>query len=370
MNYEIELSSLESKAREFETLQTSMNTFVNDLNHALGSLSQDGNTNIYSDLSQSIDRLKNGYEKCNEWLNNYINGLKSLELSLSELKGKTIETPIEFQGEFIDMFGKKIMSRLKTGADQYANRAETLRSEAGLTESDSWFFEDQNYVEAMIEKANKYYGTDVNSSISGARHLSEDNKWFIMVDTDYCRVMYFENIDGEWAPVTGQSCEVGCRGIEASQRSHIKWWGDQGAVRSCTFKGVFQVDHKHDLETYGMLGGLCYVKASPDSCQRIHGLCQLKDPSDVTVPSDENWNDYIDYMDSSFGSSGCVCVRNDTAEWGWNNIPVGTDIVIFDRWNPTPGLGGANQALYNSGNQDGFEMWTGDKNNIPKRPEY
>ena len=51
MNYEIELSSLESKAREFETLQTSMNTFVNDLNHALGSLSQDGNTNIYSDLS-------------------------------------------------------------------------------------------------------------------------------------------------------------------------------------------------------------------------------------------------------------------------------------------------------------------------------
>ncbi len=42
------------------------------------------------------------------------------------------------------------MARLKTGADQYANRAEKLHLAAGLTESDSWFFEEQNYVDAMI----------------------------------------------------------------------------------------------------------------------------------------------------------------------------------------------------------------------------
>ncbi len=370
MNYEIQLSSLESKSSEFENLKTSVDSFVRDINQVVRSLEKTELGNSYNKLNQSIERLKNGYDKCDEWLNSYIRDLKTLESSLAELKGKTIEAPTEFQGEFIDMFGKKIMSRLKTGADQYANRAEELRLAAGLTESDSWFFDEQNYVDAMVAKANKYYGTDVSSSITGARHLSKDNNWFVMVDADYCRIMYFENVDGAWTPVTGQSCEVGCRGIEASQRSDIKWWADKGAVRSCTFKGVFQVDHKHDLDTYGMHGGLCYVKSSPDDCQRIHGLCQLKDPSEVTIPTDETWNDNIDYLNSSFASLGCVCVRDATAEWGWNNIPVGTDIVIFDRWNPTPGLGGANQALYNSGNQDGFEMWTGDSSNIPQRPEY
>lgn len=362
MEFEVNLSKLENEQSNFASLEKSVNSIKNST--STSELSKPELRQYKSDIDELLNKLSKGYSKCNSWLTEYISGMKEVETALSNLTGQIVKTPKEFQGEFIDLFGKKVMGSLKTGADDVINVAERLRIESGLTESDSWFFEDPNYVNAMVEKANKYYGAAVHGTAHGDYVLSTDNDWFIMVDTDYCRIMYFKNEDGAWKPVGGQNCSVGCRGIEGVQRAgqnrEIGEWGSvHHAVRSFTFKGVYKIDHRHEPFNHnGMKGGICYVPCG-DGCQRIHGMVDRPDPNDAILPTDETWNNNVDYFNSRFTSLGCVCVRDSTAEWDWNNIPVGTNVVIFDRWNLEPGITGP-----------GYDRDPGNTQNMPSIPQY
>ena len=150
MNYEILLSSLESKTSEFESLQTNMNSFYEEGNNMLSSMNGTELSNLYNVIHQSMERLKNGYNNCNTWLSEYVSDLNALESSLASFTSKNIESPVEFKGEFIDLFGKKVIPTLKTGGDKDANQELGELGLGGLSSSE---------LEAVLSAAESQKGT-------------------------------------------------------------------------------------------------------------------------------------------------------------------------------------------------------------------
>lgn len=282
-----------------------------------------------------------------------------------------------------------------TDAELAARDAAQLRQDMehlGKTpvQSDTWVVSEPGYVKAMTEKANRYYGVTVNGCYDGTRTLSSDNEWFVMVDCDWCRIMWFRNTGSGWKLAVGQDCSVGCRGIEISQRG-VTDPRTCNSVRSVTFKGVMHVLPGRYAELMGMSHGVCYVPCSDRrdesgnyyshthaelsnwsaTCQKMHNLCGRPDPSDAVLPDDSTWGDYVPFEQSRFTSHGCICLRDDTAKWNFETLPDETDIIIFDRWNPTPGLGGADSRVYGAGYSDAFDQYAPSRSEeMPPRPVY
>ncbi len=121
MDYEIVLSALEGKSSEFESLLSVAQSFAEEGNNSLSSMNGTEISGLYNNLSQSLERLKSGYNNCNTWFSEYISDLNTLESSLASFSCSNIDTPVEFNGEFIDMFGKKVIPTLKAGGDKDAN---------------------------------------------------------------------------------------------------------------------------------------------------------------------------------------------------------------------------------------------------------
>ena len=121
MDYEIVLSALEGKSSEFESLLSSVNGFLEESKSSLSSMSGTEISGLYNNVNESMERLKNGYSNCNTWLSDYTSELNSLEMSLAGFSCPNIDAPTEFNGEFIDMFGKKVIPTLKTGGDKDSN---------------------------------------------------------------------------------------------------------------------------------------------------------------------------------------------------------------------------------------------------------
>ena len=78
-------------------------------------------SNLFNEISTSMERLDNGYSNCQNWLSEYISNLNEVERSLANFSNPEIESPVEFKGEFVDLFGKKVLSTLKAGADKEQN---------------------------------------------------------------------------------------------------------------------------------------------------------------------------------------------------------------------------------------------------------
>ena len=121
MDYEIVLSALEGKSSEFESLLSQVSSFSEEGTSDLSSMSGTEISGLYDRVHQSMERLKNGYTNCNTWLSSYISDLNSLESSLANFSCSNIDAPTAFKGEFIDLFGKKVIPTLKTGGDKDAN---------------------------------------------------------------------------------------------------------------------------------------------------------------------------------------------------------------------------------------------------------
>ncbi len=136
MNYEILLSVLQGKSSEFESLKSTARNFTEECKSSLNNLSGTEINSIYNNLISSTDRLNNGYDKCNTWLSDYLNGLNTLESSLANFNSKNIDAPIEFNGEFIDMFGKKVIPTLKEGGDKESNIDLGKLGNSGLSSSE------------------------------------------------------------------------------------------------------------------------------------------------------------------------------------------------------------------------------------------
>ena len=122
MDYDIKLDTLTSKQSEFETLKSSAEDIYNEFNSScLSSLSSELSS-LSNNLKKPIERLKKGYTNSSTWLKNYVTELTNLEDELSSFSSSSLEKPVEFKGEFVDLFGKKTMPIIKTGGDIHANK--------------------------------------------------------------------------------------------------------------------------------------------------------------------------------------------------------------------------------------------------------
>ena len=115
MDYDIKIDTLTSKQSEFETLKSNVEDIYNELNNcSINSLPLELSS-LKSSLRKSITRLKTGYTNSNTWLKKYVNELSNLEDSIASFSSSSLDKPIEFKGEFIDLFGKKTLYKLQTG---------------------------------------------------------------------------------------------------------------------------------------------------------------------------------------------------------------------------------------------------------------
>ena len=125
MDYDISLDTLDSKSSDFESMKASVEDIYNEFNSCyLSSLSDTEISALKAKIKTNIDRLKNGYTNSNSWIKKYLQELNDLEDKLAAFEGGNLETPKEFNGEFVDLFGKKTMPILQTNGDIHANKVE------------------------------------------------------------------------------------------------------------------------------------------------------------------------------------------------------------------------------------------------------
>ena len=123
MDYDIKLDTLESKQTEFDTLKANVEDIYNEFNSCyLNKLSGTEISSLSSKIKKEVDRLKKGYTNSSTWLTNYNKELNALEDSLAGFSAANLDAPVEFAGEFVDMFGKVTMPIIKTGGDIHANK--------------------------------------------------------------------------------------------------------------------------------------------------------------------------------------------------------------------------------------------------------
>ena len=121
MDYEILLSTLQGKSDEYNALKSTVNSFTEECKSSMNSMSSTEIANLYNQLMNSTERLNKGYNNCGTWLQDYLSGLNSLESSLANFTSNNIETPTEFKGEFIDLFGRRVIPTLKANGDKESN---------------------------------------------------------------------------------------------------------------------------------------------------------------------------------------------------------------------------------------------------------
>ena len=117
MDYQIELSTLESKQSELESLKIKAEDIFNEFNSGyLNQLSGTEISSLSAKVKQPVERLKKGFTNSNNWYKKYVKELNALEESLSSFSGTSMETPKVFSAKFEDLFSKQAMGILKTGA--------------------------------------------------------------------------------------------------------------------------------------------------------------------------------------------------------------------------------------------------------------
>ena len=118
MNYEISLSELQKKLSEFEQLQSQVESITSD---GIERISGTEIAGLSSQVTELIDKLKNGYKVCHSWLNEYLTGIESLEDSLANFSCNNIDAPRNFEVGFNDIFSKKVVPTLKSDEAKNAN---------------------------------------------------------------------------------------------------------------------------------------------------------------------------------------------------------------------------------------------------------
>ncbi len=120
-DYEIEVSSLESKKSTLSQMSGKAEQIGNSYNSTSIKEAKEGYNNVASKITKNMERLTKGYTNSDTWLNGYITDLNALEASLASFSSDTLTKPIEFKGTFEDIFGKVTMPAIKTGGDPNCN---------------------------------------------------------------------------------------------------------------------------------------------------------------------------------------------------------------------------------------------------------
>lgn len=121
MNYEIELSLLKEKNSEFKSLLNDINSLVDEGESSLNSMNGSEISRLCDTLNSYMEKLKNGYSKCDTWLSEYINDLDEIESSLANFTSKNITSPTEFKMKFEDIFSKRVIPTLKSDRNKDLN---------------------------------------------------------------------------------------------------------------------------------------------------------------------------------------------------------------------------------------------------------
>ena len=137
MDYDINLSTLDSKKSELEELKTGGEDIYNEFNSCYLSTINDAEiSKLKTSIKPTVERLKKAYTNCNTWYTKYLTELNELEDSIASFTAAGLNQLVEFKGEFIDMFGKRTMPIIKTGGDIHAN-ADQLAFISNLTISEA-----------------------------------------------------------------------------------------------------------------------------------------------------------------------------------------------------------------------------------------
>ncbi len=162
----------------------------------------------------------------------------------------------------------------------------TPDEENSMRQNASWIY-DERYTSMCAAKAQEH---------------GSDTDYFAYVDTTLYRATFLrKDSDGSWKTIAGFDCGIGAPenelGISDSSRTH-------------TFSGVFKVDHKNE-----QLGGLkwwvcyipCWTEDGLDDGQGFHNL-------------------YLGY--GGMYSNGCVRLTDVNSKWVYDNVPVGSTVVV------------------------------------------
>ncbi len=134
MDYIINQEQLNTKKTELNTMKTNVVQDVTDINSGLKAFSSTEISSLINKITNSAQRLQNGYTNSSNWLDRYITEINNLEDKLTNMNIQGITKPSEFKSEFIDIFSKQTIPLLKTGYEpQGFSIADSNGALTGLT---------------------------------------------------------------------------------------------------------------------------------------------------------------------------------------------------------------------------------------------
>ena len=132
-DYIIDISLLQGKKSELDSLKANVNSIYSSFTSSvLNRLSGTDISSLSSMINSGMERLKKGYDNSSMWLNNYVSEFQTLENSLANFSGSSINKPVVFSGRFIDIFSKVTIPMIKT-QEQITPDASTSTGPVTLT---------------------------------------------------------------------------------------------------------------------------------------------------------------------------------------------------------------------------------------------
>ena len=120
-DYQIQLPTLNAKSRLFNGMKGKTDKNVETYNASSIKKAPSAISNVAAKITQNMERLKRGYTNSDSWLASYVSELTELEGNLANFASSSLTAPIEFKGQFEDIFGKVTMPAIKTGGDPNCN---------------------------------------------------------------------------------------------------------------------------------------------------------------------------------------------------------------------------------------------------------
>ena len=135
---EIEVETLNGKKASLNTLKTNVDSINETYEGTTIKEAKDGYDKVASKIANNMQRLTRGYTNSDTWFGDYLSELTTLESALQGFSCETLTEPIEFKGEFEDIFGKITMPAIKTGGDPNCNKS-LGPSELGNTQAKDFY---------------------------------------------------------------------------------------------------------------------------------------------------------------------------------------------------------------------------------------
>lgn len=127
MDFEADLSALNSSQSDFDSMNSAIKTINSDVKGSyLNKLSGTEISSLGSRIVDSVERLEKAYNNSNTWLTNYNSELNSLEDQLSNFSGPNMTKPETFSKEFSDLFTKATVPLITTAAKKAREEEKAL----------------------------------------------------------------------------------------------------------------------------------------------------------------------------------------------------------------------------------------------------